>query len=353
MAPRVAGRAIGLALLLAACSPATTPTPVVPSSGLPSAAASAGSGTAAPSGGAAASAHAGPTLPRIGGSWAPGPATPTARAENAAVALDGRIYVAGGLDGDGNSLDTFEVYDPETETWTALPPLPEKRDHVGLAVHDGRIILTGGSIFFTGAIRANTWAYDPAAARWSALAAMPAPRSQHGAAALGDRIYVVGGVVRGPDSRALWAYEPASGEWITDLAPMPTEREHLSVVAAGSRIVALGGRKGGNLAVVEAYDPATDTWETWPAMPTARGGMAADVIDGVIHVTGGENLEALSTYAQHEAYDLATRTWSVGPDLPTKRHGVATAVAEGRWYVIGGGRSAMLAVSDVVEVYTP
>jgi hypothetical protein len=46
-------------------------------------------------------------------------------------------------------------------------------------------------------------------------------------------------------------------------------------------------------------------------------------------------------------------TWSKGPDLPTKRHGLAAAVVGDRWYVIGGGRSAMLSVSDIVEVFTP
>ena len=134
---------------------------------------------------------------------------------------------------------------------------------------------------------------------------------------------------------------------------LPTEREHLSVVEAGGRLIALGGRKGSNVAVVEAYDPATNAWTTLPPMPTARGGMAAGVLEGRIHTAGGENLVAISTYREHEVFDLATQTWSRGPDLPTKRHGLASAVVDGRWYVIGGGRSAMLSVSDIVEVFTP
>jgi hypothetical protein len=28
-------------------------------------------------------------------------------------------------------------------------------------------------------------------------------------------------------------------------------------------------------------------------------------------------------------------------------------VVDGKWYVIGGGRSAMLSVSDIVEVFSP
>jgi hypothetical protein len=164
---------------------------------------------------------------------------------------------------------------------------------------------------------------------------------------------VVGGVVRGFDSRSLWAFDPKTGDWQMDLAMMPTEREHLSVVEAGGRLVAIGGRLVSNLAGVEAYDPATNAWATLPPMPTGRGGMAAGVIGDRIHTAGGEDLTALSTYPNHEVLDLATMTWSRGPDLPTKRHGLASAVVDGRWYVIGGGRSAMLSVSDIVEVFTP
>jgi hypothetical protein len=115
----------------------------------------------------------------------------------------------------------------------------------------------------------------------------------------------------------------------------------------------IGGRKGSNFGATEAYDPVANAWTTLPDMPTARGGMAAGAIDGMIHTAGGENLQAMSTYPEHEVFDTATGAWSTAPDLPTKRHGLAAAVVDGRWYVIGGGRSAMLSTSDIVEVFTP
>ena len=142
-------------------------------------------------------------IPASGGTWATGVATPSRRAENAAVALDGVIYLAGGLDGDGNALTTFEAFDTRTGAWSTLPPMPEPRDHFGLVALGGKVYLTGGSIFFTGAMRTGLWAYDPKTTKWSALAPMPGQRSQHGSAVVGGRIYVVGGVVRGSDARSL------------------------------------------------------------------------------------------------------------------------------------------------------
>jgi N-acetylneuraminic acid mutarotase len=231
--------------------------------------------------------------------------------------------------------------------------LPEPRDHFGLAALDGRIYLTGGGEFFVPATRSGTWSYDPASGHWAALAPMPTRRSQHASVALGGKIYVVGGVLDGADPRELWAYDPRTGDWQTDLAPMPTEREHLTAVAADGLLIAIGGRKTHQIGAVEAYDPATNTWRSLPDLPTPRGGSAAGLIGDAIHVAGGENLNAMSTYAEHEVLDLATMTWSKGPDLPTKRHGLASAVVDGRWYVIGGGRSAGLSVTDIVEIYAP
>jgi non-specific serine/threonine protein kinase len=292
-------------------------------------------------------------LPRIGGSWSAGTPMPTRRAENAAVAVDGVIYLAGGLDGDGKTLDLFESYDPRTDTWTTLPRLPEPRDHMGLVAVDGQIYLTGGGIFFQPAARSGLWRYDPKARHWSALAPMPADRWQHASVALDGRIYVVGGVTEGDNPHAVWAYDIASGVWQTNIAPLPTEREHVGAVAANGLMIVIGGRKIHQIGAVEAYDPQANAWRTLPDLPTPRGGSAVGLLGNVIHVAGGENLNDNSTYPQHEALDLATMTWSRGPDLPTKRHGVASAVVDGRWYVIGGGRAAGLSVSDFVEIYTP
>jgi hypothetical protein len=37
----------------------------------------------------------------------------------------------------------------------------------------------------------------------------------------------------------------------------------------------------------EAYDPATDTWATKANLPTARYGLCAGVVNGIVYVIGG------------------------------------------------------------------
>jgi N-acetylneuraminic acid mutarotase len=88
-----------------------------------------------------------PSLPTIGGSWAPGQSLPTPRSEIAAAVLNGRLYVAGGF---GNPratiLDDFLAFDPATGAWTELAPLPQARHHAALTALDGRLYLTGGGV---------------------------------------------------------------------------------------------------------------------------------------------------------------------------------------------------------------
>ena len=117
---------------------------------------------------------------------------------------------------------------------------------------------------------------------------------------------------------------------------------------------AIGGRPlnpDRNYDVVEAYDPAADRWTKRSAMPSRRGGLAAAVLDGVIHVIGGETRG--SVFANHEVYDPATDRWITAPALPVARHGLAAAAVGGKLYVIGGGPTAGFSQTDVVDVFAP
>jgi N-acetylneuraminic acid mutarotase len=63
---------------------------------------------------------------------------------------DGRVLVAGGEGafeyGDNENRASAELYDPTTDIWTALPPMPG--GHVGgeaVALADGSVLLMGGN----------------------------------------------------------------------------------------------------------------------------------------------------------------------------------------------------------------
>jgi N-acetylneuraminic acid mutarotase len=289
------------------------------------------------------------------GPWTRAAPMPTARSELAATALEGRIYVAGGIAQWGTTA-AFEAYDPTTDRWEELPPLPEAVHHLAAAATNERIYITGGytNLLFS-EITNRAWVYDPGARIWERIADLPAPRAAHGMAAIEGKLYVVGGV--GPDSEDLWIYDPATDRWDVARARLPTQREHLAVTVLDGKLHAIGGRWGdrGNLAALEIYDPATGTWTRGPDLPTARSGLTVGVLEGHVHVTGGESLSLGRTFGEHEAYDPMIDRWTALAGLPTPRHGLTSAVVGGRWYVIGGGARAgamtFISLTDLVEVF--
>jgi len=293
------------------------------------------------------------------GIWTQGAPMPTPRSEMVAAALEGKIYVAGGLGKDDAGqnvvLTTFEVYDPESDAWEELAPLLVGLHHLGIAAADGKIYVSGGyDDDFTPDV-AGLWAYDLESDEWSQMADMPSPRAAHFMVAIDDKLYVVGGV--GVDNSALWVYDPETDTWDTSLAPLPTVREHLTAVTIEGKLYVIGGRWSdvGNMAVLEVYDLETDEWTRLVDMPMASGGLTAAVVNGLIHVTGGENFSPATTFNTHMVYDPETDTWTLAEEMPTARHGLASAAVEEKWYVIGGGEEAagrtFDTLSNKVEIF--
>lgn len=130
--------------------------------------------------------------------WETRSAMPTAREHLAAAAVDGKVYVVGGrtrLKGILFNLDTVEAYDPFTDTWqTGLASLPEASGGLAATALHGRLYAFGGE-FFTGntGVYAMNAAYEPETDQWDNLAPMPLPRHGIGAVAVADTIYIIGG----------------------------------------------------------------------------------------------------------------------------------------------------------------
>ncbi len=138
----------------------------------------------------------------------PGLSMPTPRALASAVYWNGKIYVVGGDDGVTRGLPTVEIFDLETSTWSAGPPLGSRRRELGLAVSNGIVYAVGGMSStpdFAPAVLVNFPApmevldTSVVGAAWTAGASIQVPRRGGAAVALpwNGAIYFFGGMTQG------------------------------------------------------------------------------------------------------------------------------------------------------------
>ena len=219
--------------------------------------------------------------------------------------VGGRIYVVGGWRGvNRDPTGAVQIYDIATQRWSSGAPMPTPRAAHAIAVVNGRIHVLGGHA--DGALELDSRehrvgsdnasvgtheVYDPATNAWKRLAPMPTARNHHAAAVIGGRIHAVGGRVGNDFTMTTHEiYDPASGAW-TSAPPLPTGRSGIAAVELDARLYVFGGEafvplhKTFNEA--ERFDPRTNRWEAMPPLPTARHGLGAVAVGGAIHVVSG------------------------------------------------------------------
>jgi len=194
---------------------------------------------------------------------------------------------------------------------------------------------------------------------WGIRAPLIEPNSEMAVAHLDGKIYVVGGY---PSTRVsvdtVQVYDIKSDSWRLT-TPYPTTINHASAVGLDGVVYVIGGQTSaggrgadaGYTSVVHAFDPKTETWTVRAPMPTARSGMAHDVIDGKIYVAGGRPPRG----HDFAVYDPKVDEWTSLPELPTARNHMAAAAISGKLHVAGGrfGGGFRSEITAVLEVYDP
>jgi N-acetylneuraminic acid mutarotase len=277
--------------------------------------------------------------------WTSRLAGPTPREYAAAAVLDGRVYVVGGQLTSSTTTPApataaLEIYDPATNTWSAAPPMPTARMGLTFTAYNGRLYAIGGRTdgFSTSAV-GTVEEYNPGTGLWATRASMPMPRF-HAAAApaltpFGDLIVVAGGESDTSVLDIAQGYNPISNAWLS-LASMPTARGQLAMEAVNGRLYAVGGYSGllaQWVGTVEAYDPQMGSWSTMAAMPTPRAHLTLAVFDGRLLAAGGENVSRSLDVL--ESYDPALNVWSGKTPSTTGFTRAAGVVENNRLYVFG------------------
>ncbi len=309
------------------------------------------------------------------GRWSDLPSLARPRAEAAAAWVDGALYVFGGR-GEGIPLSQVERLEVDSPRgWDARRNLPSSRFGLQAVVVGPRVHLFGGQ-GNGGAVLDTHEVYDTVTDTWTdAVAPMPRPRYAFGALRAGNgRIHLVGGQDEaGRPVAEVDVYDPQTDTW-SDAPPLPTPRAAVAVgrVANGGRVqggsngvLVSGGRTadGRPSAVVEEYVVDDAQWRTRRPLAGPRAGAAgvtiegpapgapdpvatqAWVIGGEVAVDGAPQATPTAAWFTREQDHLRAL-----PDLPVARRGPAAAALDDHIYVVGGGDGQP---SPAVYAYDP
>jgi outer membrane protein assembly factor BamB len=273
----------------------------------------------------------------------------------AAIAGDW-LYVYGGNTGKAHEFnrecvkgDFFRLKMPDGAAWETLPggmPLLSS----SLVAHDGKIIRIGGMNARNEKGAKNdlhstdeVMRFDPATQKWEALPPLPAPRSSHDAVVIGDTLYVGGGwKLAGDDGDgAAGAWEktaltldlrdPSKG-WQSQ--PQPFQRRALAAVAQGERIWFLGGMNSADepSRAVDWWEPKTGAWGHGPELPD--GSMAGF---GIAGCTAAGQVLASPLSGKISALSADGRQWKEITQLnPPRFFHRLLPLADGRLVAVGG-----------------
>ena len=269
---------------------------------------------------------------------------PVARTGHVAVELaDGRVLILGGADSNAMGLKNAEVFDPATDSVTAVAPMLEQRAlPVAVLLSDGRVFVSGGAQVYDqtnllntfGSATQKTEIYDPVANTWSPGPDLPQPRLAHGGSLLPDgRVLLTGGlevqVVFGVPfptvSDDCRLYDP-SGNTLAPAAPLPQAGGlHAQITRSTGEVYVAGGATVTFplLAVtpfnqVYSYSPAVDAWTVRPSMNVARGYLGLFETQDRLWAIGGVSGVVVAT----SAFTPSVAVESLGDPLqPWTQHG--------------------------------
>ena len=278
-------------------------------------------------------AHEGPSLKSCeifdyrDGSIRPTSEMLSARQYFQAVLLDdGRVLVAGGAasktaDHRGVAINEVEIFDPETEIWTAAAPMPMRRELFQMVrLEDGQLLAIGG---IGGPAENAAWdilsdchLYDPDIDDWATMPSMNYSRTNYTATLLDDnRVLVAGGYGSGQNRSEI--FDPKARIWkeVSSFVEGGSG-QHIALRVSGGRVLRTGGWPGPQQ-WSEIFEPMESVWRTTIGQMHERrfAHHAVTLPQGRVLVAGGANSSTTSLNSC-EIYDPLAEDWSTVQPLP-------------------------------------
>jgi hypothetical protein len=218
-------------------------------------------------------------------------------------ASDGTFYYSAGgysFSSDPPTLDVLNRYDPATDTWTPLEPMPQAAI-MPTAVYyppTNKIYVFGGEDGDSGVNYDITRIYDIASGTWSTGTPMPGVISfaAGGYVPGNGKIYIISGYNTGTVDSAqpnTWEYDPVLDSWndLTATVPFPHPAGGMAYGVINDKLYIAGGRDATNTVINLnwEFDPVALTYTPKANMPGSQPNVrgSAVALDALFAFGGG------------------------------------------------------------------
>jgi len=270
---------------------------------------------------------------------------------------DGRLLVAGGHISDVHGLPNTNVFDPQTETWQALPPMAAGRWYpTNTTLPNGEVLTLSGTDTGGVVVRIpEVW--DGSGWRQLTGASLDLPLYPRAFVAPDGRVFYAG---EGQPSRYLDV--SGTGHWTTGPMRKVAGRDYGSAVMyePGKILYVGGGDPPTNTAEIIDLNQANPAWQFTGSMSLARRQMDATLLPtGEVLVTGGTTGGGFNNrdgaVAAAELWNPTTGYWTMVASSAVIRiyHGTALLLPDGRVLYTGSGDASGAKDERNYELYSP
>lgn len=252
---------------------------------------------------------------------------------SAIACSDPRVLIAGGetggaQPGTSTMLQTAELYDPVTGTFTSTGDLlAPRRGHTANLLGNGKVLIAGGLNLVQAApasLLAGAELFDPGTGIFTATGSLITPREYQTATLLqSGKVLIAGGESDNALAGQAELYDPATGTFTATGTMVFPRFLHTATLLPSGRVLIVGGEGTGvSPPPPEIYDPVTGAFTTTGTLVAPGNTVALAVLlpDGTVLVTA-PSLDA-------ELFDPAAGTFSETGGLQTDGT-VITALGKG------------------------
>ena len=218
------------------------------------------------------------------------------------------------------AVNTAFRYNPRDNHWLQISSMTRPRTRFSLLFIAPDTLLAVGGVNAEG-FTDTAEKYDFATNSWMRIARLPFPLYLHSGCGCQHRGYVSGGTIREAYSNNLLSYNPENNVW-SPKANMLRRRAGHRMTSHGNRLFVIGGYTQEDVArfhvsTTEVFDIATNQWTELSSTPIPVFSPCVTLLDNMVYVFGGENLDLRQRVNAIQAYDLKEDKWLVlGARLP-------------------------------------